>query len=172
MNPTPRFQLLSLRRPSPRLTSALLTFAWLASIAGPATARSPIRLAEDPALSPDGQTIAFAWRGDLWTVAVTGGVARVLTQHPAVDSSPVFSPDGKQIAFVSDREPGPQVFVMPATGGTPRPLTAHSEGYALDGWAPDGASLLVTVTRDHYSSPRGTQRFFRIPAEPGPAEQL
>src|SRR6478609_2521752 len=107
-----------------------------------------VRLAQTPALSPDGSTLAFAWRGDIWSVPVKGGAARRLTQHPAVEAMPSFSPDGKQIAFISDRERSKQVYVMPADGGEARQLTWHTEGYDLREWMPDGQGLLVSVTRD------------------------
>jgi tricorn protease len=147
-----------------RLLTVFLLPAIHAAMAG------PIRLAQEPALSPDGTTLAFAWRGDIWSVAVKGGAARRLTQHPAVESSPAFSPDGKQIAFVSDREGTRQVYVMPADGGEPRQLTWHSEGYKLDGWFPDGKGLLVNITRDHFWK-RG-ERLARLDATARKAEQV
>jgi tricorn protease len=109
----------------------------------------PVRFAQTPALSPDGATLAFGWRGDIWTVPVKGGSARRLTQHPAMDSTPVFSPDGAQIAFLSERDGGRQVHLMPVRGGPPAQITFHSEGYDLAAWMPDGKELLVTVVRDH-----------------------
>lgn len=132
-------------------------------------AKSPIFLADHPALSPDGQTLAFSWRGDIWTVPSTGGVARLLAQHPGRDTQPSFSPNGRQIAFLSDRQPGPQVYLMPAGGGAAQQITSHSEGYSLEGWYPDGSALLVNAVRDHFW--RYGQRFFRVQLQPPAGEQ-
>lgn len=118
--------------------------------ATPGFADEPIRLAQDPALSPNGKTLAFVWRGSLWSVPVQGGTATRLTHHPASDSEPAFSPDGKQLAFISDREGSRKVFVMPANGGAAVQRTFHTEGYAIEEWFPAGQSLLVRVTRDHF----------------------
>jgi tricorn protease len=109
---------------------------------------APIRLAREPALSPDGKTLAFAWRGDIWSVPTQGGAARRITENAALESSPAFSPDGKEIAFISDRERSRQVYVKPVAGGDARPLTAHTDGYELEEWLPDGKGLLVSVARD------------------------
>ncbi len=79
-----------------------------------------------PAISPDGQTIAFSYKGDIYTVSATGGQARQLTTNAAYDAYPVWSPDGRQIAFASDREGGFDVYVMNHQGGTPKRLTTHS----------------------------------------------
>lgn len=108
----------------------------------------PVQLARDAALSPDGKTLAFSWRGDLWRVPVTGGNAIRLTQHTAEESQPAFSPDGSQIAFISDREGSKQVYLMPATGGQARQLTRHTEGHDLRQWLPDGQTLLLSINRD------------------------
>ncbi len=108
----------------------------------------PVQLARDAALSPDGATLAFAWRGDLWSVPVEGGRARQLTWHSAEESSPAYSPDGKRLAFISDREGSRQVYAMPARGGEARQLTQHTEGYDLREWMPDGSRLLVGINRD------------------------
>ncbi len=130
----------------------------------------PIRLASSPAISPDGKTIAFSWRGDIWLVGDQGGTARRLTSHPAGDRSPEFSPDGKRIAFVSTRTGSAQVFVMPVSGGKPQQLTYHSEGYDLAGWYPDGKSLLTIARRDHFW--RHSERFFQVPVRPRGGERL
>ena len=137
---------------------------------GPGPAGEAIRLANHPALSPDGATLAFDWNGDVWSVPTAGGVARQLTRHPARDREPKFSPDGKEIAFISERTGSPQVHVMPAQGGTPRQLTYHTAGYTLQGWCPDGRRLLVNATRDHYW--RHAERFFTIRATERKADEL
>lgn len=67
-----------------------------------------------PAISPDGTTIAFAYKGDLYSVSVNGGEARQLTTHAAFDSHPVWSPDSKKIAFQSNREGSLDIFVIDA----------------------------------------------------------
>ena len=142
-------------------------------VLGPRTASGedqPIRLVTDPALSPDGKTLAFSWSGDVWTAPVEGGAARRLTQHAARDGEPEFSPDGERIAFTSDRDGGRQVYVVPAVGGEPERLTYHSEGFRLEGWYPDGRHLLVSGVRDHFW--RNAERFFRIDSRERRAARL
>lgn len=149
---------------------SLIVVGWgiiLGSVLGHA---EEILLPSQPALSPDGQRIAFACEGDLWTVPVAGGQATRLTVHPADESQPRFSPDGTQIAFVSNRTGSNQVFVMPVTGGEPRQVTHHSAGYTLEGWSPDGRALLVSGIRDHYW--RDGNRFFLVNLEQRTADQL
>src|SRR5258708_4106689 len=97
-------------------------------------AKEPIRLANNPSLSPDGALLAFDWNGDIWVVPSTGGTARQLTQQPGRDSQPKFSPDGRRIAFVSDRDGSQQVYVMPADGGPAKQVTFHTAGFVLHGW--------------------------------------
>ena len=146
--------------------------AILLAVMPPATisaqTREVIRLANQPALSPDGATLAFTWMGDIWTAPSTGGKAKPLTRNSAVDHEPEFSPDGKQIAFTSDRAGSFHPYIMPADGGTPRQVGFHSAGYTLEGWAPDGLSLLVNASRDHFW--RGAVRFFLLKTEERTAE--
>lgn len=78
------------------------------------------------AISPDGQTICFAYKGDLFTVPASGGQARQLTSNYAWDGTPVWSPSGKYVAFASDREGSMDIFMISATGGQPTRLTTHS----------------------------------------------
>ena len=79
-----------------------------------------------PAISPDGETIVFSYKGDLYTVPTTGGQARQLTTNAAYEAWPVWSPDGRQIAFASDREGGFDVYLIKREGGVPKRLTTNS----------------------------------------------
>lgn len=78
------------------------------------------------AISPDGSTIAFSYKGDLFTVPVTGGRAYQVTSNPAYDYNPVWSPDSKKIAFASDRIGSFDVFVVGKEGGEPIRLTTNT----------------------------------------------
>ncbi len=136
----------------------------------PPPRRARIRLAETPALSPDGGLLAFGWRGDLWLAPSTGGGARRLTAHPALDRRPRFSPDGTRLAFTSNRSGVDQVYVLALGGGEPVAVTRHGEGARLEDWFPDGQRLLVLGRRDHeHEHP---ERFLSVPASPGGSETL
>ncbi len=80
----------------------------------------------DAAISPDGSTVAFTYKGDIFTVPVSGGTASQLTSNSAFDCMPLWSRDGKNIVFVSTREGSDDIFITPANGGTPRRLTTSS----------------------------------------------
>src|SRR5262245_7566723 len=135
-------------------------------------AEQTIRLANEPALSPDGGTLAFAWRGEIWMVPTSGGTAVQLTKSSAEDSAPFCWPDGSLIAFISERSGSEQVYVMPREGGAPRQITFHTAGYTLDGWYPDGRSLLTSGRRDYSHETRGSMRFFRVRSDERTAEEL
>jgi tricorn protease len=138
---------------------AFAVVVWGFMVAGTATAET-VRLPNDPVVSPNGQQIAFAWRGDVWLVPIAGGAAKRLTFHAANDRQPRFSPDGERIAFVSDRTGSPQVFVMPVSGGEAKQITFHSMGSRLEGWYPTGDAVLTSGVRDHFWKNGG--RFFKI----------
>ena len=70
-----------------------------------------------PAPSPDGQSIAFSYHGDIWRVSLDGGRALRLTVHEDFDKNPIWSPDGKEIAFSSNRFGNDDIFVIPSDGG-------------------------------------------------------
>jgi tricorn protease len=142
----------------------------LALIVPELPAEEAIRLATAPALSPDGATLAFAWRGDIWLVSSGGGVARPWNTHPGRDTQPHFSPDGKRIAFTSDRTGTRQVYVGDVSGGFVTQVTFHSEGTSVEQWFPDGQSLLVRGERDHsFVDP---QRLFRVNMTKRAGEEL
>ncbi|MEF9932358.1 MAG: hypothetical protein RR770_08690, partial [Bacteroidales bacterium] len=78
------------------------------------------------AISPNGNTIAFTYKGDIYTVPTTGGRASIITTNPAYDTQPIWSKDGKSIAFASDRMGSMDVYLVSSEGGTPTRLTTHS----------------------------------------------
>jgi tricorn protease len=84
------------------------------------------------------QQIVFAAEGDLWTVPLTGGLARRLTSHPEEETHPAFSPDGTTIAFTASYEGPAEVYTMPAAGGLPTRWTYEREASLVNGWTPDG----------------------------------
>ena len=101
----------------------------------------------NPAISPDGRTIAFSYRGDLWTVPATGGIATPLTVHPAYDGFPIWSPDGTRLAFASDRYGNFDIFTMPAGGGDATRLTVHSSEDIPYSFTADGSAVLFGSAR-------------------------
>ena len=103
-----------------------LAFAALSLVATGAGAEITPRWARYPAISPDARTLVFTYRGDLWRVAAGGGTAVLLTNSEAHDYQPVWSPDGRYLAFASNRHGNFDVYVMPAAGGVARRLTTHS----------------------------------------------
>ena len=129
--------------------SALFVLACLV-LASPAIAKDqPTQGLRYPSISPDGQRVTFAYRGDIW-VADTDckTCARRLTIHESQDTVPRMSPDGKWIAFTSRRNGAYDLFVMPSEGGEPRQITHHSGVEIVMDWSPDGEKLLFASNRD------------------------
>lgn len=100
----------------------------------------------DVRISPNGQEIAFCYKGDIYKVAATGGDAVQLTTQDAYDCMPVWSPDGSKIAFASDRNGNFDVFVMSANGGAAKRLTTHSVSETPTTFTPDGKSVLFNAS--------------------------
>ena len=115
--------------------------------AAPACAQEPIKFARTPDISPDGKLVAFSYLGDIHVVEAIGGVARAVTSHPAHDINPVFSPDGRHLAFSSNRHGGYDVYVVPVRGGRPRRLTFDAAPDMACDWSPDGKSVLFASSR-------------------------
>ncbi len=124
-------------------------------------------LLQRPALSQS--QIVFAYAGDLWSVPRSGGQAQQLTSGVGIETGPVFSPDGSEIAFTGEYDGNIDVYTVPASGGVPKRLTWHPGPDAVVGYTPDGKSILFRSQRNSYSR---YSRLFTIPREGGglPAE--
>src|SRR5215470_7966223 len=130
-----------------RILRSPLAILALVLLVGRTSAQEPIRLARTPDISPDGKLVAFSYHGDIWVVETIGGTARAVTSHPAHDLAPIFSPDGKQLVFTSNRHGSYNLFVVPVTGGKPRRLTFDSSSDLPCGWTPDGKQVLFSSAR-------------------------
>ena len=142
----------------------------LSAISFSMAASQPVRLAAVPRPLPDGKSFVFAWQSDIWVASTGGGQATRLTQHPATDHWPCVSPDGKTVAFVSNRDDTWQVYTVPVAGGVPRRISHHTEGATPVVWFPDGQSILVRGMRDHAGS--HATRLLRLHLDENRAEEL
>lgn len=119
----------------------------------PAGAAEPLGALETPlwlrypAISPDGRQLAFSFKGGLYLVGVDGGPARLLVANGRRSHSPVWSPDGRHIAFASDVYGNDDVFLVAASGGPVRRLTTHSAPEQPTGFTPDGREVLFAAQR-------------------------
>jgi Tol biopolymer transport system component/C-terminal processing protease CtpA/Prc len=157
---------------NPLLTLLYVAMAW--TLVSPwAQAQNEARWIRNPRISPDGSQIAFGYKGDLYLVPVGGGTAHPLTVHEAHDMMPVWSRDGRSIAFASDRHGNFDVFVMPVSGGQPVRLTHHSAADYPQDFSPDSKSVYFTSARCvskeniRFYSPRLFQNLYTVPATGG-----
>ncbi len=104
---------------------------------------------EDPAISPDGELISFIYDDDIWTVPFDGGEARRLTSTHSREYSPIFSPDGKWIAYGSNKSGQNNIYIIPVNGGKAEMIC--DQNLMVVDWYPDGKSILtvgsVTIKR-------------------------
>lgn len=125
-----------------------------------------------PAISPDGRTVAFSYRGNLWKVAVSGGVATPLTVGTWHNTMPVWSPDGSRLAFASDRNGNLDVYVVASEGGEATRLTTHSADEMPASFTPDGRAVLFSAAvldaPANAQFPGGSQpELYRVPVSGG-----
>ena len=123
----------------------LLAAALFALAAAAPAAADPIKFARYPHVAHG--KLVFSYHGDIWIANQDGSNPARLTAHVGRDSFPRFSPDGKLIAFTSNRFGNDDVFVMPVTGGEPRQLTFNTTGDTVQNWTPDGKAIIFASQR-------------------------
>lgn len=126
------------------------------------------RLLRQPAITET--QIAFAYGGDIWITDFDGIKTERLTSTPAVESNPHFSPDGKWVAFSSNRSGTQAVYIVPVEGGTPKRLTWHPAPASVCGWSPDGKKVLYATSRDN--APSSYSCLWTVSTEGGPSARL
>lgn len=99
-----------------------------------------------PKISPDGTQIAFSYKGDIYTVPAAGGMAKRLTTWDSYESQPIWSNDGKTLAFASDRFGGMDIFTIPASGGSAKRITTHSGNETPLAFSPDDKEIYFTAS--------------------------
>jgi tricorn protease len=104
-----------------------------------AAADGPTLLLRQPTVG--GESIAFAYAGDLWVTDLEASEPRRLTVHQGLERDPHLSPDGAWLAFTGDYDGNADVYVVPTSGGQPRRVTYHPGEDAVRGWSPDGRVL-------------------------------
>lgn len=131
----------------------------------PSTAPAALPSFAEPAISPDGSEIAFCSGGDIWTVPATGGNARLLISHPTTESRPLYSPDGRSLAFVSTRTGGGDIYLLNFDTGDLKRLTYDDGSQQLDAWSRDGRWIYFSTTAHE----AGISSFdiYRVSAEGG-----
>lgn len=128
------------------------------------SAPAAIAVMAEPGVSPDGREIAFSSGGDIWTVPRAGGEARLLVSHAAHESRPLYSPDGRRLAFVSTRTGNGDIYMLTFATGTLTRVTWDDAPELLDGWSRDATSVYVSSGAQEVS---GTNDVWCVPVDGG-----
>jgi len=119
----------------------------------------------EPSLSPDAKTVVFVAGGDVWSAPSSGGDARLLVAHPATEGRPLFSPDGKSLAFTSTRTGNGDIYVVDLGSGQTRRITYDDAADRLDAWSRDGK--WIYFSSNSRAADTGANDIWRIPATGG-----
>ena len=143
----------------------------LLSISVPAqfSRKSPQNYLTEPSISPDRKEIAFVSGGDIWSVSANGGTAQLLVSHPANEARPVYSPDGKTLAFTSTRTGNGDVYVLNLQTSSLSRITFDDANEQIDAWSRDGKWLYFSSTSKDIS---GMSDIFRVSASGGTPMQI
>src|SRR6266576_3392200 len=149
----------------------LLTPSLLASLCSRASGQtvSSVPYFTEPAISPDRSEIAFVSGGDIWTVPTIGGEARLLVSHPANESRPLYSPDGRRLAFISNRTGNGDIYVLTLDTGDLKRLTFDDSNDQLDAWSTDGKWIYFSSSSRDIS---GMNDIFRVSSDGGTPMQV
>jgi Tol biopolymer transport system component len=133
-----------------------------------------------PAISPDGRQIAFSFEGNLFVVPAAGGTARALTANGHHNFMPVWSPDGKYLAYAADTYGNFDIFLIASAGGPARRLTFNSNAEFPTSFTPDGKEVVFSAHRMdaranvQFPNPRVMPELYKVSIEEGrrPAQLL
>ncbi len=117
-----------------------------------------------PSISPDNSEIVFISGGDIWSVPSSGGTAQILVSHPATEGHPIFSPDGKKLAFTSNRSGNTDIYVLEFATNNLTRVTYSDGADNLDAWSPDGEWLYFHSNSQDIA---GMNDIFRVRPEGG-----
>ncbi|HEX8735753.1 MAG TPA: S41 family peptidase, partial [Pyrinomonadaceae bacterium] len=123
----------------------------------------------EPALAPDRREIVFVSGGDIWSAPAGGGTAQILVAHPATESRPLFSPDGRRLAFVSNRTGNGDVYVLNLETNDLSRLTFDDSSDNLDAWSRDGNWIYFSSSSRDIA---GMSDIFRVQATGGTPQQV
>lgn len=149
------------------LLGAVSAAAILLGLAAPSQAASAPLLLRHPSLSAG--EIAFDYAGEIWAVSRDGGAARLVAAGQGRNSGPIFSPDGRWIAYTGTYDGNTDVYVVPTAGGEPKRLTWHPGADEALGWTPDGKGVLFESTR---ASHRDLAQLYVVPLDGGAPQEL
>ena len=120
----------------------------------------------NPTLTPDGQTVIFAFEGDLWKANVNDGNATRLTAMQGYETSPRVSPDGKWIAFTGRQYNNGDIYIMPVNGGEVKQITYHSTNDEVTSWSWDSKAIYFNSNR------MGQVAGFKVSADGGTPQRV
>lgn len=154
----------------------LMLSACLLVVSSAALAITP-QWMRDVKISPDGKTIAFSYKGDIYTVPSAGGNATRLTSGPAYESTPVWSPSGDRIAYSSDRNGGKDIYIIPSKGGASTRLTFNSVAETPEAFSPDGKNVIYSAyiqkpAKSSAGQHRSQSELYSVPATGGRSIQI
>jgi tricorn protease len=157
--------MLSIKLPAKILFVLICVYSGVAAV----FAQASMPYLTEPSLSPDRREIVFVSGGDIWSVASVGGTAQLLVAHAATESRPLFSPDGKRLAFVSNRTGNGDVYVLNLETNDLSRLTFDDSSDNLDAWSRDGNWIYFSSS----SRDIGTMSdIFRVSANGGMPQQV